>query len=596
MARVTGDNTESPLVSVIMIYRNTESFIGEAIDSVLSQTYPHWELLLVDDASTDGSTALAASYAERFPGKIQLLHHPDRAHLGTGASRNAGAARASGTYLAFLDSDDVWLEGALDKAVSIFRKYPIIGFTYGAAQWWYSWTGDPVDRQRDFLDRVADQGTGPDKLVFPPQFVATMVADGGAVPCLNTVVVRRELYRDVCGCEDHFRGLFEDQVLYTKIGLHAVGFRTGDCWARYRQHARSTCAAAEREGEVEAARKAFETWRASYLSSLGIPFSVVRDYGVESPAASISEKDGRVSDLEQAKTWLEQQWVNYKTLSEEKDKAISHLKAWIEELESGKRWLEDENKRLREDSGNARGIAPLLARFVAGPRKPASHRVSPGFDPAALPRVPVSRAWGYDRGTPVDRYYIERFLSDHQNDIRGRVLEVGDSEYTRRFGRERVTQSDVLHVAEGNPQATIVADLTAAAHIPSDSFDCIILTQTLQLIYDLPASIQTLYRILRPGGTLLATAPGITRSSETEWAGSWFWSLTAYSARKLAGGVFGSEHVDVRTFGNIVAATAFLYGFARQDLTSQDLDTLDPEYAVIVGIRAVKSSGAGSGT
>src|SRR5919202_1019671 len=161
-----------------------------------------------------------------------------------------------------------------------------------------------------------------------------------------------------------------------------------------------------------------------------------------------------------------------------------------------------------------------------------------GVDFGALRRVaPVSNAFGFDRGQPIDRYYIERFLAHHAKDIQGRVLEIEDNSYTLEYGGNRVKISDVLHVQEGNPQATIVADLTHADHIPSDAFDCIIFTQTLQYIYDTRSAIRTLQRILKPGGALLATFPGISQIHYPEW-GDWYWGFTTQSARRLFGEVF----------------------------------------------------------
>jgi len=135
--------------------------------------------------------------------------------------------------------------------------------------------------------------------------------------------------------------------------------------------------------------------------------------------------------------------------------------------------------------------------------------------------TPVSRAFGFDRGLPIDRYYIERFLAAHAEDIRGRVLEIGDDRYTRQFGGSRVTQSDVLHVVAGNPQATIVADLTRADDVPSESFDCILCTQTLQMIVDVEAALRHLARMLRQGGVLLTTSNGINRICRREGVDAW---------------------------------------------------------------------------
>jgi SAM-dependent methyltransferase len=174
---------------------------------------------------------------------------------------------------------------------------------------------------------------------------------------------------------------------------------------------------------------------------------------------------------------------------------------------------------------------------------------------------PISVHWGFDRGLPVDRYYIERFLAAHATDIRGRVLEVADNEYTRRFGGDRVTQSDILHDTAGSPRATVVADLARAEHVPSDSFDCIICTQTLQLIYDVQAAIETLHRILKPGGTLLATVPTITQISRADMDRNGdYWRFTSAAVKRLFTDRFPGGSVTVEAHGNVLAAIAFLHG------------------------------------
>jgi SAM-dependent methyltransferase len=203
--------------------------------------------------------------------------------------------------------------------------------------------------------------------------------------------------------------------------------------------------------------------------------------------------------------------------------------------------------------------------------------------------IPISTDWGFDRGRPIDRYYIERFLRQHASDIRGRVVEIGDAAYTRRFGAERVTHSDVLNVYEGNPETTIRADLTSAPEVPSNTFDCIVFTQTLQLVYDLEAAVRTLHRILKPGGTLLATFPGITHTSDTEWSKHWCWSLTRTSSRRLFETAFSPENVYVEGHGNVLAAISFLCGLATEELDERELDYSDPAYDVTIGLRAVKN-------
>jgi SAM-dependent methyltransferase len=203
--------------------------------------------------------------------------------------------------------------------------------------------------------------------------------------------------------------------------------------------------------------------------------------------------------------------------------------------------------------------------------------------------APISRAFGKDRGLPIDRYYIEQFLSDQVADIRGHVLEIGYDTYTKTFGGDRVTKSDVLHVIDGNPKATIVADLTHANHISSDTFDCIILTQTLQFIYDVEAAVKTLYRILKPGGILLATFGGISQISRWDmdrWGH--YWNFTTLSAQRLFEESFPAAKVKVQGYGNVLAAIALLEGLATQELRQEELCYHDPDYQVLIAVRAEK--------
>lgn len=207
--------------------------------------------------------------------------------------------------------------------------------------------------------------------------------------------------------------------------------------------------------------------------------------------------------------------------------------------------------------------------------------------------TPISSAWGFDRGLPIDRHYIERFLTREANSIAGCVLEIGDDSYTRRFGGASVTVSDVLHVAPGAPQATIIGDLTRADHIPTNRFDCVILTQTLQLIYDVHAAIRTLFRIVKPGGVVLATVPGITPISDTQWSRQWYWNFTRLSAARLFQEQFPASCVRVDTQGNLLSALAFLQGLAAQELSPEELAHADERYDVTIAVKAVKPISTG---
>ena len=233
----------------------------------------------------------------------------------------------------------------------------------------------------------------------------------------------------------------------------------------------------------------------------------------------------------------------------------------------------------------------LRARTTPEQRQRILQRLRRLSRPAVLGTVrrtsPLSYSWGYDRGTPVDRYYIERFLVQHRTDIHGRVLEVKDSHYTRRFGRN-VERCDILDVDPANPSATIIADLAAADTVPSDTFDCFVLTQTLQFIYDTRAALGHIHRILRPGGVLLSTVPVVSRIDRSLKSID-YWRFTAASCRQLFAEQFGAEQTTVHTYGNVLAGVAFLTGMAYEELSRREREANDEYFPIIVAVRAVKS-------
>jgi SAM-dependent methyltransferase len=207
----------------------------------------------------------------------------------------------------------------------------------------------------------------------------------------------------------------------------------------------------------------------------------------------------------------------------------------------------------------------------------------------ALPgHEPLDRDFGKSRGRPIDRWYIHEFLWDRRADVRGRVMEVADSGYTDYLGEGEVTKCDVLHAKPGSPDATLVGDLESGAGIPRQAFDCIVLTQTVHLIYDVAAAIRVVRDALVPGGVVLATLPGISQISQfdrREWGD--YWRFTADSARRLFADAFGEDRVEVESYGNVLAAAAFLYGYALEDLTESELGHRDDDFHLLIGVRAV---------
>ncbi len=202
--------------------------------------------------------------------------------------------------------------------------------------------------------------------------------------------------------------------------------------------------------------------------------------------------------------------------------------------------------------------------------------------------VPASRNWGLERGRPIDRHYIEGFVEAHADDVRGAVLEVLDDGLTRRYGGSRVERSDVLDIDVDNPRATIHGDLRDAHRIPGDTYDCFILTQTLHVIDDIDRALAEARRVLKPGGVLLATLPCLSMLAPDGGPASDYWRVTPAGARVLFGKAFPPRGLEVRGRGNVLAATAFLHGLSCDEVEARELDEDDPDYPVIVTVRAVK--------
>jgi len=535
------------LVSVVMVFLNEERFLQEAIDSVFAQSYDNWEMLLVDDGSTDKSSEIALGYAERYSEKMLYLEHDGHRNRGTSASRNLAIRNAKGEYIAFLDADDVWLPCILEQQVAIMDSQPEAALVCGQTLWWYSWTGNPMDVQRDFVQQL---DVPLNTLVKPPALLILFLQNEWASLC--DILVRRAEVEAVGGCEESFRGMYDDQAFHAKLCLSLPVFVSSECWYRYRQHPQSCVALSHRMNKTYSARRTFLNWLEDYLSKQGV-------------------KDSEVWKVLQKELWPFRHPLMSRTsecvqfLIRQAKRSPKLVVGWILPV-SVRRWL-------RTQWQTHKSWPPVgWVRF------------------GSLRRVtPISTNYGFDRGLPIDRYYIERFLSTWAADIQGHVLEIGDDSYTRQFGGNRVIISDVLHVTEGNPKATIVGDLTHADHIPSDFFDSVILAQTLHLIYDVRAALITLYRILKPGGVLLATFPGISQKSH-EWDAYWCWSFTTLSARRLFEETFPAADIRVEAHGNVLSAVAFLQGLATQELRQKELDYRDPNYEVLITVRAVKAA------
>jgi glycosyltransferase involved in cell wall biosynthesis len=526
-----------PLVTVVIPCYKQAHFLSEAIESVLSQSYPHFEIVVVDDGSPDNTAEVASRYP---PEKVRLIRQENR---GRAPAKNAGLAQSEGEYVVFLDADDRLLPEALEVGVRELEARPQCAFVSGHHRL--------IASDGSILDEPHQRILGDDPYL-------TLLC-GNFIGMHATVTYRRTAIEAIGGFDISLK-VCEDYDLFLRLARRFLICQHDILVAEYRQH------------NMNVTRN-----HSLMLSAALKVLRSQREHLKESKHHQQAYKAG-------VRFWQGYYGVQlaHKVLADVRD----HEWRWA---------LRDALVLLRHYPGvpirayqKLRSYARLRRRLLAL----WQHRYRPPVGWVrfgSLRRVtPVSSHFGYDRGQPIDRYYIEGFLARHAVDVRGRVLEIGDDSYTRKFGGSRVEVSDVLHVTAGNPQATIVADLTSADHIPSSAFDCIILTQTLHLIYDVRSAAQTLYRILKPGGVLLATFPGISQISRDEWGDHWYWALTTMSARQLLEEYFPAANVRIEAHGNVLAAISFLHGLAAEELRQEELDYRDPSYEVLIALRGVK--------
>jgi glycosyltransferase involved in cell wall biosynthesis len=247
-----------PLVSVVLIFHDEARFLKEAIESVLAQTYEHRELLLVDDGSRDGSDAIAARYAA-----ARRLQHEGGENRGTSASRNLGAGESRGEYVAFLDGDDVWRPEKLSEQVAILEAHCEAAVVYGAAEYWYGWTGDPADEARDAVRPI---GIEPG-LIEPPLALTLALESKAPVAWPSDLLVRRSAFEQVGGFEERFPGMFDDQAFLAKLCLAHPVFVSDRSWFRYRRHEDSLTSLAR--NEKHALGLAYLDWLETYVRERG---------------------------------------------------------------------------------------------------------------------------------------------------------------------------------------------------------------------------------------------------------------------------------------------------------------------------------------
>jgi glycosyltransferase involved in cell wall biosynthesis len=517
-------------VSVVITARNYGGFLSFALRSISSQSVPPGQVIVVDAAPGDILPDMA--------GATVPVEHVASSGCGISASRNAGLARATGDFVIFLDADDSLRPTAVERGLRAMDANPGAGFVYGA----YVLCNEHLSP----IEAPTVVRAGPNG--FHQLLRENIVRMQGAV------MYDRAILQELGGFDEDF-ALCEDYELYLRIARHHRIASHPHLVADYRLHGQNVSRessemldwhlrALAKHRPQPADGQAFAAWKHGGSAAK-------RNY-----SNLVWRNHGRNSDT----PWKERRKV----------------------MRVAPRFTASAAVRQIVLSAMPSSVQHFLRRVRRRPLFPLQGEVD--FGDFARIR-PLSTDFGFLRGMPVDRHYIEQFLAANRASITGNALEAGGRDYLDQFGHG-LGHVDVVN-AEGGPQATIVGDLGTPGLLQETRYDCIVLTQVLQYIYDLPAAAAQLHAALKPGGTLLITVPAISPMEQKPW--DWYWTFNVKAMQRLFGEAFGAANVEVAAHGNAFAATCFIQGIAVEDVGSEWLTPLDETFPVLLTMKATKA-------
>ncbi len=541
--------TDTPLISVIITCYNHGKYLAEAIQSIKAQTYSNFELLIVDDGSIDDTALVSAEF--------DWAHYIYQPNAGLSAARNTGLKHASGDFILFLDADDRLLPDAIEHSIRTMNLNPDTGFVFGGHRFI---NGEGViygGLQTCDFERAAKP--------YENLLISNFIAMHGAV------LFRKQALQQAGGYDTALPSC-EDYDIYLKIANRYKIVYHHHIIAEYRKHG--------------------ENMTANPARMLKYALIVLKRHKNESLKVAT-----RLQYYQKGIAFWQQYYGNTLFKMAKNNLRAFQYKHGLLQLWQVFRMAPDviltprknrmKNKAAKIFKRLFPGITKqLVAQSLSGRNAPPKGGVIWGD----LKRVkPISEYFGYDRGNmPVDRYYIQGFLQRHNNDIYGNVLEIGESLYTKMYGHD-VEKAHIFHVDSENTNATYTGEIENAHHIPDNFYDCIIFTQTLQYIYRFEDAIVQLGRILKPGGTLLLTVPGLSPISKDPWSERWQYNFTASALRKAFAKSFpNASELTLASYGNVMVATAAMYGLAAEEMSPEELNYQDDLYQVVNTLKVVK--------
>jgi len=585
----TNGQQNAMTISIIIIFKNAEKYLREAVESVFEQTFTDWELLLVDDGSTDSGTSIARELADQNPQRISYLHHEGHQNKGVNASWNLGLGQARGEFVAFLDSDDVWLPEKLERQLAFINQHPEVGLLASPAIYWYE------DGKKEVQPMTLSPGRLP-----PGAWIPKMLENEDNAACPSMVLIKKDLALQSAGFEKRPPTLYEDQVMWCKATFAAPIYYYPECLGLYRIHSASRCQSTPPH-QRNLASLHFNAWLTAFIpkqrnpgiqkSNLLILMSRAKLCRVlarceNGGASRLRGNFKKVLTYGPLLGWFFSGVFLLNCLSNRLAATIADLIFVLSRTAYDGDFFKKVVRALTHRFlGSIQRVIPQSVKGFAKQALNFKHALS-GRIRLTVGVRPLSSLWGADRGLPIHRYYLEQFLRESVSDIRGHCLEFYEDFYTTRFGGPSVTRLDILHKDNGNPQATLVADLTQPNPLPENYFDCIICTHVLHVIFELNKAVSELYRILKPGGVLLVGVPHVSMC-DPNWHE--IWRFTPEGLSLALSKVFGEKNVGVRAYGNSLTAAGEIRGLSATEFTPAELGFSDPRFAVEVCARAVKS-------
>lgn len=572
-----------PTVIALLSAYNEEDILGQALDHLIAQGV---DVYVLDDGSTDRTAEIAEARLGR--GVIAVERRP----VGSQTSSMSWTAvlRRKEELAASLDAD--WF---IHHDADEFRESP--------------WPHLTLAQALDAVGRLGYNAVDALVLNFPPtndgfhagRPVSDAFSHYEAAPPFDAVQIK--CWRRQPALVD-LRSSGGHDVRFPDRRVCPIRFLLRHYPIRGQAHGERKVFG-ERRARFSAEERAlgwhrqYDAWRKGD-SFLRDPGTLVR-YDADSVRASLAAEanvDGTIAALEQALAGARADQAAQARRTADLQLQLSKLQVEVSHLhaQAGEAAYLRDALAAMHASASWRLTAPLRAIYggLTGAKAAEPRPSSPESPSARVPVTtglePISRRWGLERGQPVDRYYIERFLAENRGDIRGRVLEVKDAGYTRAYGGDAVRAVAVLDIDPANPLATVVGDLAGPDLDAGDPFDCVILTQTLHIIYDIRAALTQTKRLLAEGGVLLCTIPAVSRVNDEHGGleSGDYWRLTQAAVRRLFGEVFRPSDVSIATFGNVRACSAFLYGLASEDLSPAELAFVDPWFPLIHCVRVEK--------